>query len=450
MIDHSKHLSQQADIFKIQLESESEYNSNQKAFYEKELNKFKNSHQEEIEFLKQSYEIQIQRLNGTYNSQITRLQERLAQTEEESEKVYIQSHQLREKSLQIDKKAASEIEKIEENYKKDIKNNEETIRLLRYEVSTKDSELKSIQENLGAWKARCEQYSEETKKLRIGLQEAEIQINSLRSEINKIKENNHLDQDNLLRRIVEEYDRKIKELNDDLEFAKAKAGISQAEKMFKKSDDFPKLWSEDLGPASSVRSNNSQNRNNLLYENDELKKIIEQMRKDMEVISQNALQNPEETEKFKVLVFKLRNELVKITAERDQLLEISSELRAELRMISNNPQYLEKDLAGQISHIQQSINQNEFRSSQMEKINNYDNFQDPLKQYGKNIPKYEDFEDIMNQEPEKEEKAEFSRKNVPAVNSNRETASQKEVHDRFRANLKKTKKPLARNYNIKE
>lgn len=424
LIDHSKHLAQQLDLLKAQLESESEYSQAQKTFYEKELAKFKNSHQEEKNFLKESYEIQIQRLNSTYTSQITRLQERLNQTEEESEKAYIQSHQLREKSLQNEKKTSSEIEKIEEIYKKDLQNNAETIRILRFEISAKDSELRSLQENLGCWKNRSEQGVEENNRLRIGLQEREIQVQTLKNEINLLKEEKNIDKDGAIRKIREDYERKIQELTEDLDSARNKAKINnEAIKLFKKTDDFPKLWSEDYGPASSVRSQESSNKN-LLRENEELKNIIEQMRKDMEMISEKMLYSGEDSEKLKQLALKLK----KITAERDQLLEISSELRAELRMHNKSPQYQEKDLIGQLTHVQEGFS--------------------PRKTIEKILPDYKDFEEIMNEVPEKEKVD--SRKPFPVVNSGRETASQKEIHEKYRSNLKKTKKPIGRNYNIKE
>ena len=125
LIDHTKHLSSQLELFQAQLVSETEYNSTQKSFYEKEINKLRNSSNEEYNFMKESYELQIQRLNSTYTSQITRLQERLSLSEEEAEKNYIQFCQQREKNLQNEKKLGLEADRIEENYKKDIKNNEE-------------------------------------------------------------------------------------------------------------------------------------------------------------------------------------------------------------------------------------------------------------------------------------------------------------------------------------
>ena len=150
LIDHTKHLSSQLELFQAQLVSETEYNSTQKSFYEKEINKLRNSSNEEYNFMKESYELQIQRLNSTYTSQITRLQERLSLSEEEAEKNYIQFCQQREKNLQNEKKLGLEADRIEENYKKDIKNNEEIIRIQRLDLNNKENEIRSIQENLGA------------------------------------------------------------------------------------------------------------------------------------------------------------------------------------------------------------------------------------------------------------------------------------------------------------
>ena len=427
LIDHTKHLSSQLELFQAQLVSETEYNSTQKSFYEKEINKLRNSSNEEYNFMKESYELQIQRLNSTYTSQITRLQERLSLSEEEAEKNYIQFCQQREKNLQNEKKLGLEADRIEENYKKDIKNNEEIIRIQRLDLNNKENEIRSIQENLGAWKTKCEQYSDEAKKLRIALQEAEIQISSLKIEKNNFQENKNLITESLLMKIKEDYERKIKELTEDLEFAKGK---KNAENMnfLKKTDEFPKLWSEDYGPISSFRSNESSHKE-LFEENKELKRIIEEMRKEMEFISLSAKKNSDD-DGLKEIIIRLKNEIVRITAERDQLLDISSDLRAELRFYANNQNYNEKDFMSQSPYIQQ-----DFQKSK-------DQF------FSQKIPKYNEFEEIINQPPEKEEKPEI--KKIHPVNSNRETASQKEVSEKIKANLKKTKKNPTRNYNIKE
>lgn len=449
LIDHAKHLSQQNDQLKSQLESETEYANEQKIFYEKELNKFKNSHQQDINFIKESYEIQIQRLNSTFSSQVTRLQQRLQQSEEDSEKAYTQAQQLREKILQSDRKTSHEISKIEDGYKNDIKNAEEMVRLLKLELSGKDTEMKGLQENLGSWKARAEQYSEESKNLRLAIQEADVAIQALKGEVFQSKQEKTNLSEGVLEKIREGYEKRIKGLMDELELARNKGNVRNKEKALRGFEEFPKLWSEDLGPASSIRSSESQK--TLAQENEELKKIIENMRIDMEIISQNAQNIPDDYMRNKELLQRMKGELVRVSAERDQLLEISSELRAELRMYNNSKQeYQEKDIYGQLTSVQEDFKRSGqgFNPNPQEEIMNFRQ-PSPLKAT-KNLPKYEDFQEILFEKPEKEDQPLQKKPVIPPVNSLRETASQKEVSERYRANLKKTKKPIARNYNTKD
>lgn len=413
LIDHSNHLLQQMETLKAQQASENEFWVNQKEFYEKELYKIKNSSKDEQNFLKESFEIQTQRLNSTFSSQISRLQQRLAQVEGESENYYIQTQQLREKLLNAEKKSANEVNRVEDNYKHDLIVAEENSRNLRQEVNSKEMELKKLQENLGSWKSRSEQYLEENKGLRNALDECQIEINKLRSEISSIKVSNVPAQDNLMASLRNEYEKKFIELTNFYEKNQAKVSKSR---FVPQNDAFPRIWSEDYGPASSIKSSSPD----LAAENEELKKIIEEMRIEIESINLNALQTPVESQHLKETISKLRNEIIRITAERDQLLEISSELKAELRMLGfKSVQFNDPGLVEKIEEVQE-----DFRG---------------------NVPKYEEFEEIVNQRPERDD-----RQGRVKSNTNRETASQKEVHERIRANLKKTKKPLARNYNLKD
>lgn len=414
LIDHSNHLLQQLENIKAQQASETEFWASQKEFYEKELQKVKMAAKEEQNFAKESFEIQTQRLNSTFSSQISRLQQRLAQVESESETYYIQTQQMREKLLNAEKKTVNEVSKAEEHFKHDLLVAEEGVRVLRQELSNKEAELKGMLENLGVWKTRSEQYLNENKEIRNALQECQAEVAMLKNEISSVKSlKNPGVQDSLLASLRNEYEKKFKELTEFYE--KQNHKVPEARSIHK-NEEFPKIWSEDYGPASSVKSSH----NELAAENEELKKIIEEMRIEMEIINENSMKDPHELQRLQDTVAKLRNDIVRIAAERDQLLEISSELKAELRMLGvksvqiNEPGLLEK--------LEEA--QEEFKAA---------------------VPKYEEFEEILNQRPEKED-----RPTRVKTNSNRETASQKEVHDRIKANLKKTKKPLTRNYNIKD
>jgi chromosome segregation ATPase len=410
LIDHSNHLAQQMETIKSQQESEADFWENQKDFYEKELTKLKNASKEEVNFLRESHEIQVQRLNSTFTSQINRLQQRLAQAEEDSEKNYLQTLQMREKFLNIEKKSFSEVSKVESQYQKDLEIAEENLKNLRQDLLAKDSEIRTLQENLGSWKARSDQFLEEGKKLRVQIQEYEIEVSSLKNEIQAFKEMKNFQKDQMVQSLKEEYEKKLREV----------AGVKKNENW--KNEEFPKIWSEDLGPASSIKSSNQE----LLAENEELKRIIEEMRAEIEFINNQGVEDIGEVQRLRENVAKLRNEIIKITTERDQLLDISSELKAELRMLGYNKsvQVVQPPIVEQIEEMQEGLRM----------------IDDPIK----SLPKYDDFEEIMNSEPVKEEKR------FQKANSNRETASQKEVHSRIRANLKKTKKPSVRNYNIKE
>ena len=423
LIDHSNHLAQQLETIKTQLEAETDFYSAQKETYEKEIVKLRNLSKQESDFLKESHEIQIQRLNSTFTSQINRLQQRLLQAEEESERNYLQTQQMREKFLNTEKKSLNEVSKVEDSYKKDLENAEEALKSAKQMLLAKDSELRSLGESLASYKARAEQYQEESKRLRGDLQVYEIEIESLKNEVKSIKASNNAGEAEILRNLRIEYEKQLKEMS----------AAQQPREKINKLDNFPRIWSEDLGPASSIKSSN----NEIMAENEELKRIIEEMRQEIEFINQQA-GDAQDVDRLRETVAKLRNEVIRVSTERDQLLEISSELKAELRMLGHgrSVQVVDSNLIEKIEEMQEGLRDKEARAE---------------------IPCYEQFEDIANVRPvrdaaernERNEKAERDRARAVS-NSERQTASQKEVHERIRATLKKTKKPVVRNYNVKE
>jgi hypothetical protein len=109
--------------------------------------------------------------------------------------------------------------------------------------------------------------------------------------------------------------------------------------------------------------------------------------------------------------------------------------------------YQEKDIYGQLTSVQEDFKRSGqvFNPNPQEEIMNFRQ-PSPLKG-NKNLPKYEDFQEILFEKPEKEDQPLQKKPVIPPVNSLRETASQKEVSERYRANLKK---PIARNYNTKD
>ena len=420
LIDHSNHLAQQMETFKSQLEAETDFYSSQKETYEKEIVKLRNLSKQESDFLKESHEIQIQRLNSTFTSQINRLQQRLVQAEEESERNYLQTQQIREKFLNTEKKSLTEVSKVEDSYRKDLENAEEALRATKQLLLSKDLELRNLGESLASYKARAEQYLEESKRLRGALQDYEVELESLRNEVKSIKASSNVAEAENLRNLRVEYEKQLREIS----------AAQQPRERVKDVENFPRIWSEDLGPASSIKSSN----NEVLAENEELKRIIEEMRQEIEFINQQA-GDAQDADRLRETVAKLRNEVIRVSAERDQLLEISSELKAELRMLGHarSVQVAEANLIEKIDEMQEGLRGKDGRVE---------------------IPAYEQFEDIANARPvrdgvERNEKAERDRARAVG-NSERQTASQKEVHERIKATLKKTKKPVVRNYNVKE
>ena len=263
LIDHSNHLAQQMETFKSQLEAETDFYSSQKETYEKEIVKLRNLSKQESDFLKESHEIQIQRLNSTFTSQINRLQQRLVQAEEESERNYLQTQQIREKFLNTEKKSLTEVSKVEDSYRKDLENAEEALRATKQLLLSKDLELRNLGESLASYKARAEQYLEESKRLRGALQDYEVELESLRNEVKSIKASSNVAEAENLRNLRVEYEKQLREIS----------AAQQPRERVKDVENFPRIWSEDLGPASSIKSSN----NEVLAENEELKRIIEEM-----------------------------------------------------------------------------------------------------------------------------------------------------------------------------
>lgn len=439
LIDQNKFLNNQIDQMKSRIESENSYANEQKDFYQNELGKFKNSHQQDMNFIKEAYEIQIQRLNSTFTNQINRLQQRLDYTEQEAEKAFSETQQLKEKLMLYDRKVLVEMNESEEIIKKDIRSFDEIISLLKGEIVEKNSEIKNIQESLELWKSRTEEKNEENKQLRYAIKEADLAIQSLKEEVSHIKKGKSTINDVFLDKVSEAYEKRIKDLADELEFTKTKLHKNDPGKEGKKDKDYSKIWSEDNGPVSSINSSFSQK--DKKEENKQLKSIIETMRVDMEKINNSYKQILEENDKNKELIFKLKSELAKVSIERDQLMEISNELRIEQKMYNGKaPVYKEKCLFGPIS-ILQEVFQEKLSPSNIETTKNLIKpNQSPIRAI-KPIPKYKDFEEILiptQDFPIKTIKTKtLSYKNIP------ETFSQNLSYNHHNPFITKAIKPLA-------
>jgi chromosome segregation ATPase len=250
--------------------------------------------------------------------------------------------------------------------------------MLKGEIVEKNSEIRNIQENLELWKSRTEEKNEENKQLRYAIKEADLAIQSLKEEVSHIKKGKSTINDVFLEKVSEAYEKRVKGLADELEFAKTKLHKRELEKGGGKSKDYSKIWSEDNGPASSINSSFSQKEKNKKEENKQLKNIIEAMTVDMEKISKSYKQILEENDKNKEFCLKLKNELAKMSIERDQLMEISNELRMELKMSILKKDFQEKLSPSNIETTKKII-----------KLN-----QSPIRAI-KPIPKYKDFEEIL-------------------------------------------------------
>ncbi|CAG9316955.1 unnamed protein product [Blepharisma stoltei] len=449
LIEQVKYFQEKLEESKSKLQNEISLLSLKAQFLEKENSKLKAAHEEELKYTNQANEMQIQRLNSSYTTQINRLQERLSAAEDESEKSYIKGQQLREKHLQQERKSAQELIMIEESHKRDIISLEETIKQLKIQIKNKQEEIENSNEKIQNWKSKAEQNAEEVRKLRINLQENEIKLQGLKSDIDRLKRD-----ENNVQKIKFGYEEKIKELINKFE--------------------------NNVRPMSPI-SNGSEKRR-LEDEIEEYKEIIYQMRKTMEEMNQkgftgdvdmkNQLEDFQqdynrmkserdqiasaknrcemELKEIKMMNEKLRGEISRLRSERDQLLQISSELNSELKLFK--PDKNDGEIDQEFSEIPLDNIENEIpaRSSA--------GFSNP-----RQLLKYANFEEIAQMTPERdiEEKQEnfeslvqgYAKPIIPSKNTERETLSQKLTAEKLKSSsIRKTqaKKPAVRNYNIKD
>lgn len=129
-----------------------------------------------------------------------------------------------------------------------------------------------------------------------------------------------------------------------------------------------------------------------------------------------------------------KREIMQLTVERDQLMEISAELRAELRLGEDGQVQQSQGVVALQSALEQIAKRTEVNSSlpALQVMTKKMYRAKPV------VPKYEVFEEV------REEEAVQSL--LPKGNSERETASQRQQ----RGQMKKAGRPKVRNYNLKE
>jgi hypothetical protein len=294
----------------------------------------------------------------------------------------------------------------------------------------------------------------------------------------------------------------------------------------KSSSSLKRIWSGDLGSftppgessdASRVRQLEEENRhykvviNNMLAEIESIRKVVEE--KDREILFlrektaklefENTIVNmtkeklqaetnskelnseikrkDSEIQVLKDRNLKQRQEISQLKAERDQLIDISSNLKAELRSVlqgslRSSPNYTDIEYMNKVAELEDQIqdlrSQLDSYKSRFYDSKENEPDQGPVsvlksklykrprgrsKSGGRELPNYERFEEISHQpaqrdeDPDSEETKEIDEIPPPA-NSGRETASQRAIFEKLKQSRMRRTQGVrkARNYNIRE
>ncbi|CAG9328285.1 unnamed protein product [Blepharisma stoltei] len=318
----------------------------QKNNLEKDIAKLKSMHNDELKYITETHEIQIQRITTLHSNQIKKLQEKLALAESELEKYSIIFEEAKSAHEDQEKTLKNEINNLKEVNETEIKARENIISNIQAKLKIRADEIESYKGKIENWKTIAGQSSEEIRTLKEALWNAEQKIKNFESYQN-VKD---LEKDELQNKI------------QNLE-AKLVLAYSQPKKEEKEES---RLWSEDLGPASSIASYDSQG-NQIIKENYQasqsigyeksegfnyestgnnqgLTKKIKELEDENSGLKRQIKQqggsqiatNNAEIKQFIEKCQRMKAEIIRLTNERDQLIQISSELRYEVNRLKES------------------------------------------------------------------------------------------------------------------
>lgn len=535
----------EAEITVVKTEAAAKYDTLnwEKMNIEKELRHIKVKYEDDVKFWEGTKETAVNRIQEQYKAYVEKLQQKLAELEAENDKAQVVIGNLREKLMSQEKTGTREAIDIQEKQRSEMIEMEHMIKQLRSQLWIKENEISNFRDSADLWKKKAESAYielENTKKLQL---DSDTKLRKFQEEISQLN-THHEDMINkLISETEEKVKSKIIDLeteNDfltkrvrdmDLQLKRYEQDLNRKED--KSSGSLKRIWSGDLGTftppgesseASRVRQLEEENRhykvviNNMLAEIESIRKVVEE--KDREILFlrektaklefENTIVNmtkeklQAETMKIKpetdikdvnneikrkdseIQVLKDRNikqkqEISQLKAERDQLIDISSNLKAELRSVlqgslRSSPNYTDIEYMNKVSELEDQIqdlrSQLDSYKSRFSDSKENEPDQGPVsvlksklykrprgrsKSGGRELPNYDKFEEISHQpaqrdeDPDSEETKEIDEL-PPSANSERETASQRAIFEKLKqSKMRRTqavRKP--RNYNIRD
>ena len=240
------------------------------------INQLKANHSRQLADLRSSFEYKITLLNEEINQRDKLQQELLQKNQSLSEKLTCSNLGESEKALQLENDLLkTEIQKLRSNYDDELK-------FVKEETEIQKERLKTAHQNqVDRLKSRLKESEEDLEK---AYNQLKLQREKLSQEPVIIQQGPSKDQVSKLESEIHELKNKLWEKEDALGSLQVEHQQLKLEKEqnLRREQNSQKLFSEDLGFASPVRSYLS---NSLEKENQELKDIISQMRQDMEEIA---------------------------------------------------------------------------------------------------------------------------------------------------------------------
>lgn len=332
-----------ADL-KAQLEGTLQRGQEEKDRLKQEIERCKASLDEEIRFERERLQVKYDGQHLALKTQIADLQEQVAQNQGITEQFKRTISTLREQLLEQERKTAKELNDLACKHMQELRDQDTAMRDLKENYWLWQSDLSASKESSLHWQTKCEELTKENSSLKVNA--TQTKATTLETEVRELRTVVKADLEHKLSRSKEEAETMQHKLRLAVTVTPTQQYEQQTSRNERLQDQLDQLRKE-LQNAAGLRSELIElddlrdEVQDLRQANAELEDIASQLERQLSDQMQteaDAQRLTQEVEHWKTEALKLQSshtslkkELARLTKERDQLVEISSNLRAEIQ-----------------------------------------------------------------------------------------------------------------------